>query len=86
MGNVPEWRPHDLRRTAATTMAELGIAQEVTEKVLNHSGGKISGVGAVYNRFEYLDDRKAALDALGRFIEKLIGRDTDNVVPLRQPA
>ena len=84
--DIPPWRPHDLRRTAATTMARLGIPQEVTEKVLNHSGGKIGGIAAVYNRYDYLDARKAALDALGRFIEQLIGRAADNIVPLRQPA
>jgi hypothetical protein len=36
-------------------------------------------VAAIYNRYEYLDERKAALEALGRKIETLIGRDTGNV-------
>jgi hypothetical protein len=65
---------------------ELGIAPHIADKVLNHQSGVISGVAAVYNRFQYLDERKAALHALGRHIEKLIGRGPDNVVPLRQPA
>ena len=78
-----DWRIHDLLRTATTLMARIGIAPHVADKVLNHQSGTISGVAAVYNRFEYLDERKAALEALGRFIENLIGRDTGNVVPLR---
>ena len=79
-----DWRIHDLRSTA--TMARLGIPPHVTDKVLNHQSGTISGVAAVYNRFEYLDERKAALEALGRFIEKLIGRGGVNVVELRPTA
>ena len=81
-----DWRIHDLRRTATTLMARLGIPPHVADKVLNHQSGTISGVAAVYNRFEYLDERKAALEALGRFIEKLIGRARDNVVELRPTA
>jgi integrase len=83
MGDVPHWQIRDLRRTATTLMAEIGVTHHVADKVLNHSSGKISGVAAIYNRYEYLDERKAALNALGRFIETLIGRDTGNVVPLR---
>jgi integrase len=80
--DTPHWQLRDLRRTATTLMAELGIAPHVADKVLNHSSGQISGV-AVYNRFQYLDERKAALNALGRFISTLIGRDPGNVIPMR---
>jgi integrase len=81
--DIPHWQIRDLRRTATTLMIEAGVAFHVADKVLNHSSGQISGVAAVYNRFEYLEERKAALNALGRFIETLIGRDISNVVPLR---
>jgi hypothetical protein len=83
MGDVPHWQIRDLRRTATTLMAEIGIAHHVADKILNHTSGEISGVAAIYNRFEYLEERKSALNALGRFIETLIGRNTGNVVPLR---
>lgn len=43
------WRYHDLRRTATTNLAKLGVPQLVTEKILNHVSGIISGVVAVYN-------------------------------------
>jgi integrase len=50
---VGDWRLHDLRRTAASGMARLGVAPHVIEKVLNHASGQISGVAAVYNRHGY---------------------------------
>jgi integrase len=81
---VPEWRLHDLRRTAATGMARLNIAPHVVDKVLNHSSGTIRGVAAVYNRFEYLEERRAALEAWGRSIASLIMRTEPNVLTLRR--
>jgi integrase len=78
------WVLHDLRRTATTGMAGLGIAPHVADRVLNHQAGTIRGVAAVYNRFQYLDERKAALEAWGRYIEGLIGRTTPNVVAMRR--
>jgi integrase len=83
MGGATDWRPHDLRRTATTVMAEIGIAPHVADRVLNHQSGTISGVAAVYNRFAYLEERKAALAALGQHFARLVGR---NVVPMRQSA
>ena len=80
------WVLHDLRRTATTGMAGLGIAPHVADRVLNHQAGTIRGVAAVYNRFEYLTERKAALESWGRYIEGLIGREPQNVVPLRRAA
>jgi hypothetical protein len=72
----------DLRRSAATGMAALGLAPHVVDRVLNHSSGKISGVAKIYNRFEYLGERKAALEAWARHIESLIGPTPSNVVEL----
>ena len=84
-GELPAWTLHDLRRTATTGMARLGIAPHVADKVLNHSAGTIRGVAAVYNRFEYLDERRIALEAWGRFVERLVGYDLPNVIPLTVP-
>jgi integrase len=80
---IPDWRLHDLRRTAATGMARLNIAPHVVDKVLNHSGGTIRGVAAVYNRFEYLEERRAALEAWGRYVGNLVRPTATNVVELR---
>jgi integrase len=48
--NIPAWRLHDLRRTAATGMAEIGIAPHIIEAVLNHISGAKAGVAGIYNR------------------------------------
>lgn len=56
------WTLHDLRRSAATGMAKLGVAPHVVERVLNHVSGTFAGVAGVYNRFRYDDEMRAALD------------------------
>lgn len=66
-----DWRFHDLRRTAASGMARLGIAPYVVEKVLNHISGTISGVAAVYNRYGYDAERRDALVKWGNFLYDL---------------
>lgn len=60
---LPGWRLHDFRRTAVTWMAENGIPPHVADKLLNHVQGTISGVAAVYQRGQFLAERKAALEA-----------------------
>lgn len=59
---VGPWRVHDLRRTAASGMARLGVALHVIEKALGHEGGTISGVAAIYNRHGYDREKRAALE------------------------
>ena len=81
--SIPGWTLHDLRRTAASGMAKLKIFPHVTDKVLNHVSGTISGVAAIYNRFEYLDERRDALDAWGRYLSDLIEPATSTVVAIR---
>ncbi|MEZ5817407.1 MAG: site-specific integrase [Hyphomicrobiaceae bacterium] len=61
LAGVSEWTLHDLRRTAATHMAQLGVAPHVIERLLNHVSGTFGGVAGVYNRFQYLDEMRAAL-------------------------
>lgn len=81
---LPAWVIHDLRRTAATVMAEqLKVAPHVVDKILNHATGTIRGVAAIYNRGEYADERKAALEALGRWVAALVRPSgAGNVIPL----
>jgi integrase len=80
---IPHWTLHDLRRTAATGMARLNFPPHVVDKVLNHASGTIRGVAAIYNRFEYRDERRAALDAWGRYVAALETEVPANVVALR---
>lgn len=79
---IPHWTFHDLRRTAATGMARMHFPPHVVDKVLNHASGTIRGVAAVYNRFEYRDERREALEAWGRYTGLLTSTPV-NVVPLR---
>jgi integrase len=77
------WRAHDLRRSAASGMARLGIAPHVIERVLNHTSGQISGVAATYNRFGYLPEKRHALETWAAHVERLLDPTAgDNVVPL----
>jgi integrase len=80
---LDRWTFHDLRRTAASGMAGLGIAPHVVEAVLNHKSGTIKGVAAVYNRYSYATEKRAALDAWARRLDAIVtGRDSSNVVEL----
>jgi integrase len=67
-----DWWVHDLRRTAASGMARLGIAPHVVEKVLNHKSGVISGVAAVYNRHGYESEKR---DALQRWSNRIMPKE-----------
>jgi integrase len=81
---IPHWTFHDLRRTAASGMAALRTPPHVIEAVLNHASGTIKGVAAVYNRYSYSDEKRAALGAWGRRVERLAtGEAVSNVVALR---
>jgi integrase len=62
------WVFHDMRRTAASGMAALGIAPHVVEAVLNHRSGTIKGVAAVYNRYNYASEKR---DALGKWAARV---------------
>jgi integrase len=73
MGDVPAWRLHDLRRTAATTMAEIGVAPHIVEAVLNHISGAKASVAGVYNRAAYAAEKKAALERWAAHIEAIVG-------------
>jgi integrase len=67
---VKDWTLHDLRRTAATMMAQdCKIAPHIIEALLNHSPGKLQ---ATYNRADHREEKRAALEAWDRQIQKLV--------------
>lgn len=76
---IPRWTFHDLRRTAATGMARLGIPVRVTEAVLNHISGTGGGIVAVYQRHDYAQEKRQALETWGQFVFALIGIRADNM-------
>jgi integrase len=69
--SIGPWRLHDVRRTVATRMAELGVQPHIVEAVLNHVSGHKAGVAGVYNRSSYAVEKRAALDFWGQHIEAL---------------
>lgn len=82
---IPPWTFHDLRRTAASGMARLGIAVHVVEAVLNHKSGKISGVAAIYNRHDYAREKRDALVAWANLLDSIVAPpQAENVIPLRR--
>lgn len=68
---VTGWWLHDLRRTMSTGMAGLGIQPVVIEAVLNHASGQQSRVAGTYNRYSYLDEKRAALEAWADHIMRI---------------
>lgn len=63
---------HDLRRTFATLHAKIGTPVHVTERLLNHVSGTISGVAAVYNRHSYAEEMKEATERYDAQINRLL--------------
>jgi integrase len=72
LSGVSDWRLHDLRRTCVSGMARLGVPPHVADKVLNHQSGTISGVAAVYQRHEFLAERKDALERWSAHLARLL--------------
>lgn len=66
------WTLHDLRRTAATRMADLGVQPHVIEAVLNHISGHKAGVAGIYNRSTYAKEKRAALDLWAGHIKLIL--------------
>jgi integrase len=82
---VKGWTLHDLRRTAATGMADLGVQPHVIEAVLNHISGHKAGVAGTYNRSTYAAEKKAALDLWASHLNVAIAKANGaNVTSIRR--
>jgi integrase len=68
---VSDWRLHDLRRTAASSMQELGIRNEIVQSILNHA---VPGVGGVYLRAEHEKEKAAALEKWATALTRIVGQ------------
>ena len=81
--HLPAWRIHDLRRTLATGFQRLGIRFEVTEAVLNHISGAKGGIAGIYQRHDWKEEKRSALDAWARHVTAIVApADDGNVVAL----
>jgi hypothetical protein len=67
-------------------MARLGIPPHVADKILNHQSGTISGVAAVYQRHDFLAERKGALERWGAHVSELLGEISDRRIDLKNVA
>jgi integrase len=83
-----DWVLHDLRRTVATNLQRLGVRLEVTEAVLNHVSGSRGGIVGVYQKHDWADEKRAALQAWADRLDAIVeGREPgDNVVQLPKRA
>jgi integrase len=79
---VTDWRLHDLRRTARTLLSRAGVNSDISERCLGHV---IGGVRGVYDRHQYIAEKRAAFEALAAQIERILDPQ-ENVVPLRGKA
>jgi integrase len=71
--NGPAFRIHDLRRTAASTLARLGVPLHVTEKILNHTSGSFAGIAGVYQRYSFQPEMAEAMEKLASFVRGIVG-------------
>ena len=83
-GAIAAWRIHDIRRTVATGMAELGIPPHIIEAILNHQGGHKAGVAGIYNRATYDAEIKRALAVWADHLLAIIENRKSNVTALRR--
>jgi integrase len=80
---VTGWTVHDLRRTGRSLMSRAGVASDHAERCLGHV---IGGVRGVYDRHEYLEEKRLAFEALASLVERIVNPSASaqtNVVPLR---
>jgi integrase len=76
-GLLALWRLHDLRRTCATGLQRLGVGLQIIESVLGHVSGSRAGVTGVYQRYQFETEKRAALDAWAREVNRIVaGKDT----------
>jgi integrase len=79
---VVGWTHHDLRRSSATKMADIGIAPHVIEQILGHTSGHKAGVAGIYNRSSYEREVRAALALWADHIHHVVTSRERKVLPL----
>ena len=82
-GAIEPWRVHDLRRTLATGLQRLGVRFEVTEATLNHVSGAKGGVAGIYQRHDWRDEKRSALEGWALHVAAILApAEQSNVVPI----
>ena len=70
--DMAPWVHHDLRRSVATGMAEIGIAPHIIEAILNHTSGHKGGIAGIYNRAQYGPEKAQALVRWDKHIRSIV--------------
>jgi integrase len=81
---LPPWRLHDIRRSAATHMAEIGVQPHIIEAVLNHASGHKGGVHGIYNLASYPREIAAALQLWSAHLLAAIEGRKRKIVPMKR--
>jgi integrase len=81
---LEHWTLHDLRRTAATRMADLGVQPHIVEAVLNHVSGHKGGVAGIYNRATYDKEKREALNLWAEHVIATVAGRKAKVLPLKR--
>jgi integrase len=82
---VANWVVHDVRRSVATKMADIGVEPHIIEAVLNHYSGHRAGVAGTYNRSSYAREVKAALAMWSDHIRALVDGGERKVLVFHTP-
>jgi integrase len=77
---LERWTLHDLRRTCSTNLGRLKVPRFIIERVLNHADASVTGI---YDRYEYLAEKRDALERWSAYLTNLVETDRSNVVNLR---
>lgn len=77
---VDPFTPHDLRRTAATYLHEMGFPTHLVSKLLNHKDKGVTGLH--YNRYEYANEKQQALEAWDRRLTAILKGIQSNIVSM----
>lgn len=75
MGEMGHWTWHDLRRTVATGMQRLKVRLEVTEAILNHVSGSRAGIVGVYQRHDWADEKREALNMWAKAVVRIVAKN-----------
>jgi integrase len=81
---IPHWTPHDIRRSVATHMAQIGVQPHIIEAVLNHVSGHKGGIAGIYNRATYDKEKREALNLWAEHLLAIVEDRAAVVVPMKR--
>jgi integrase len=80
---LASWVLHDLRRSVATGMADIGIQPHIIEAVLNHVSGHKGGIAGIYNRAQYAAEKAQALAQWDEHVASIVAGRKSKIIPMR---